>query len=533
MKKIIIIWLIILQGLHLHSQTSDIYIPNSSTVGFFSTDTTSIFGNIKIGGTIILSSGSFIYFMGDSWRNTTSNNIMDESLGGTSAAGGTVRFYKPSINGSIPVQQRIFGAYTATTQTGTYFPNFQLDNTSGLMVNDSSDFAIRNSLRFLNGKIIINTANIVVGSPARRGNITGFNQNNYVVTAGSLFGGFLYRLSILPDQSDSTVFPIGTSANSYTPVSLYNHGDPDDFRARVFSKVFEHGLFGSDISDQTTNKTWLIANSKPVFNASIRFQHIIEDEGTAFNAGRKYSYVSNLLSARWDTTGLFSTPQSPGTITSGIKLNNAAMLTRNFNLPQPESYLFAEFVRSYGVDNPVNTFDFTAKRISPILALLNITVNNDNNVMYYEIQKRRVNVTDWSAVDTLLPANINGDHTYSWYDNDVYYTDIIQYRIRIIAPDGTYTYSVIRNIEGISPDFFVQVFPNPGYDQFYLRLVNAPDVENMVVYDNYGQFLFSKPVTSSLTPFSLLPYPQGTYYVVLYGKERRKIMTEKVIKLNR
>ncbi|BAV09742.1 Por secretion system C-terminal sorting domain-containing protein [Filimonas lacunae] len=533
MNKVIIILLITLQGLCVQAQTSDIYIPANSTVGFFTTDTTAIFGNIKIDGTIILPTRSFVYFMGETWRNATANNIIDESLNGASAIGGTVRFTQISRPGTIPIQQKIFGSYTAASQTGTYFPNFQLDNASGLMVNDSSDIAIRNNLHFINGKIIISRANVVIGSPSRRGSITGFNENNYIVTGGSLFGGFLYRLRILPDESDSTVFPIGTSANSYTPFSMINHGEADDFRARVFSRVLEHGLFGINISDQSTNKTWIVANTKPIFNASIRFQHIIEDEGTAFSAGRKYSYVSHLNSAGWDTTGVFSTPKSPGTITTGQKLNNSATLTRTFRLSQPESFLFAEFVRSYGVDNPVNTFNFTAKRISPILALLNITVNNDNNVMYYEIQKRRLNVTNWEAVDTLMPANINGNHTYSWYDNDVYYTDIIQYRIRIIAPDGTYTYSVIRNIDGIAPDFFVQVFPNPGYDQFYLRLVNAPDVENMVVYDNYGQFLFSKVITNSLTPFNLGTYPQGNYYVVLYGKGKRKIMTEKVIKLNR
>lgn len=521
---------------NLSAQTADIYIPNKSIVGFFSTDTTAIYGNIKVEGTLLLNTKSFIYFFGPSWTNTNSYNIVDESLGGNSAPGGTVRFSQLNTPPGQPTsnsKQQLFGAYTAATKTGTYFPNLEIDNPTGVNISDSSDVAIRNTLRFVRGHLYINKSNIIVGSPSQRGSITGYDHRKFVVTGGGLFGGFLYRMQVLPNEPDSTVFPIGSSPNFYTPISIFSHGEADDYRARVFPKVYEHGLFGSDISDQTTNKTWIIANELPVFNASIRFQHIIEEEGTAFNAARSNAFVSHLFSAQWDTTGIYSRPKSPGTITTGTPNNNAAMLTRNLRLERPDSYLFAEFVKLTGVDNPVDYLLFTAKRISPFLALLNLTVDNDNNVRYYEIQKRRLNVTDWSPADTLLPTNTPGRHTYAWNDNDVYYSDIIQYRIRIIAPDGTYTYTIIRNIEGISQDFFVQVFPNPGYGEFYLRIVNAPDVENMVVYDNYGQFLMAKRITGPLTSFNLANYPQGTYHVVLYGKASRKIFSERVIKLNR
>lgn len=523
--------LTLLLSKNIAAQTADIYIPNKSIVGFFPGDSTAFFGNVKVDGTLLLNTKSFIYFLGNNWTNSNSYNIIDESLGGSSAPGGTVRFSQLS---TVPnTQQQIYGAYTAATKTGTYFPNMEIDNPAGVYISDSSDVAIRNTLRFLRGHMLINRSNIVVGSTSQRGNITGFDQRKFIVTGGGLFGGFLYRMQVLPNEPDSTVFPIGSSTGFYTPVSLFSHGEADNYRARVFPKVYEHGLFGPDVSDQTTNKTWIVANELPVFNASIRFQHIIEEEGTAFHAARSNAYVSHLVSGRWDTTGIYNRPKSPGTITTGTPSNNSGMLTRTIRFGQPDSYLFAEFVKSTGVDNPVGYVLFTARRISPFLALLNLTVDNDNNVAYYEIQKRRLNVNDWSPVDTLLPTNTPGRHTYAWNDNDVYYPDIIQYRIRIVHPDGTYTYTVIRNIEGISQEFYVQVFPNPGYGEFYLRIVNAPDVEFMAVYDNYGQFLMQKRVTSPLTSFNLGNYPQGTYHVVLYGKARRKIFSEKVIKLNR
>lgn len=521
---------------NLSAQTADVYIPNKNIVAFFPGDSTAIFGNIKVDGTLLLPTKSFVYFLGPSWMNTNPYNIIDESLGGSSAPGGTIRFSQPSTTPGQPpanMRQRVSGAYTAISKTGTYFPNLEIDNAAGVMVSDSSDLAVRTTLRFLRGHLFINRSNIIIGSPSQRGNVFGYDNNKFVVTGGGLFGGFLYRMQVLPNEPDSMVFPIGSSPDYYTPVSLYNHGEADNYRARVFPKVYEHGLFGPDINDQTTNKTWIIANELPVFNANIRFQHIIEEEGIAFSSARSNAYVSHLVSARWDTTGIYSRPKSPGTITTGIPNNNAAMLNRTLRLGQPDSYLFAEFVKSTGVDTPVGYVLFTVKRISPFLALLNLIVDNDNNVRYYEIQKRRLNVTDWSPADTLLPGNIPGRHAYAWNDNDVYYSDIIQYRIRIIAPDGTYTYTAVRNMEGISQDFFVQVFPNPGYGEFFLRIVNAPDVENMLVYDNYGQLLITKRIIGPLTSFNLGNYPQGTYHLALFGKARRKIFSEKVIKLNR
>lgn len=509
------------------------YVSNNSTLSIFPTDTTAVFGNIKVDGTILLPTKSFIYFFGETWRNTTSNSLRDETFTGLSGTGGTVRFSQPSpLGNNIINLQKIFGAYTAFSQSGTYFPNLQIDNKLGVYVNDSSDIAINNNLHFINGKIIVDKSNIVVGSPLRRGYITGYNQNNFVVTGGGLFGGFLYRLRVSPSDPDSTVFPIGASTQSYTPISLFNKGVlSDDFRARAFTRTYENGLFGPDISDQSSNKTWIVANTQPVFNASIRFQHIVDEEGVAFHTNRKNSYISHLVGNRWDTTNVYSTPKSPATITTGTTLVNAAMLTRSFNLQQPDSYLFAAFTKD-GVTNGNNLL-FTARRINPFLALLNLTVTNDNNVVYYEIQKRRMNTTEWSAVDTLLPSNTSGPHTYSWNDNDVYYPDMIQYRIRIIAHDGTYVYTDIRTIDGIAQEFYVQVFPNPGYDQFYLRIVNAPDAEKMVVYDNYGQLLFSRNITTPLTSFNLASYPTGIYYVVVYTADKKRLITEKVIKLNR
>jgi hypothetical protein len=61
-----------------------------------------------------------------------------------------------------------------------------------------------------------------------------------------------------------------------------------------------------------------------------------------------------------------------------------------------------------------------------------------------------------------------------------------------------------------------------------------PDAAMLVVYDTWGDALFTKPITGELTPFTLSnALPAGIYYLSIYGTGKRKIHTEKIIKLKR
>ena len=469
--------------------------------------------------------------MGQNWRNNSVSSIIDESLTGNLATGGTIQFKQPASNSTITAQQHISGGFTAATQSGTYFPNLAVDNPAGIIVDNNSDLAIRNTLHFINGKITIKSASLVIGSPARRGIITGYDQNNYVITSNGPYGGFLYRLRV-PRETDSTLFPIGTE-KSYTPVSVINLGETDDYRSRVFDNVYDKGLFGPDITYLSTGKTWIIANTRPAFNTSVRLQHQIAEEGSLFSTGRTTAYISHLRGGTWDTTGLSTTPSTPGTLTSKAPIAEAATLGRIFNISNPDSYLFTSFTRTARPGNSTSSLIFTARRLTNVLAALNLDVTNESNVYYYEIQKKRDTAQDWTAVDSIVPTNLLTPHSYPWFDRDVYYRGLIYYRIRIISFSGSFTYSPERTIPGIQESFFVQVFPNPGFGEFNLRVLNMPDAKMMIVYDQWGDALLTKPISSELTPFNLDNLPAGVYYVSLYGDKKRKIHTEKIIKLKR
>lgn len=509
------------------AQTADVYIPQNSTVGFFNTDTTAIFGNMINDGKIYLPTRSYIYFLGQNWRNNMSNAIVDESLTGISLTGGTIQFRQPEA----ALTQHIFGGYTAATQSGTYFPNLDIHNPAGVIVENGSDVAVRNTLTLSSGKINIYQTNLVIGSPARRGIITGYNNSNYIVTAGGPFGGFLYRLRV-PTETDSTVLPIGTE-RSYTPASIVNYDEPDDYRARVFDGVYRNGLSGSDISHLSTGKTWIVANTRPAFNTSVRLQHQIAEEGSLFSTNRSTAYISHLKSGDWDTSTVYTTPTQPGTITTGAAITSAASLHRTLHVQNTNSYLFTAFTRTARPNNSTTSLDFTARRISNVMAALNLAVTNESNVFYYEIQRRKDNEANWTTLDSIVPTNLLTPHSYAWFDRDVYYRGLIHYRIRIISFTGAFTYSPERSIPGIEEPYFVQVFPNPGFGEFNLRILNMPDAEMIVVYDQWGDAIITKRITGELTPFDLRNYPSAVYYVSIYGKEKRKLHTEKIIKLKR
>lgn len=529
MKYLILHIISLLLLLSTKAQRSDLYIPPNSNIGFFNTDTAGIFGSLVNEGRIYLPTNSYVYFFGPSWKNHVGSAIVDESITGTLAIGGTVQFKQSDTLAALP--QYVVGGYTAATKSGTYFPNIDVNNPAGIFVENESDLAVRNQLHLRNGKITIRQSNLVSGSPVRRGNITGYDQHNYIVTENGPYGGFLYRLSV-PGGLDSLVFPIGTE-RSYTPAAVINHGETDDYRARVFNDVHNNGLSGPDITYLSTGKTWIIANNRTVFNSTVILQHQVAEEGALFAANRSTAYVSHLKDGLWDTTSLSTTPSTPGGITTKIPINGAATLSRVFNMSQPDSYLFASFTKATRPGNANTHLIFNARRLNNILASLSLDVDNESNVYYYEIQKRRDTSANWSLFDTIMPGNILAPHNYSRLDHDVYYRGLIHYRVRIVSYSGSFTYSNERTIEGIQEAHYVQVFPNPGFGNFNLRVLNMPDAKMMVVYDQWGDALLMKPILSELTPFDLTAVPSATYYLVIYGDQKRKLHTEKIIKLKR
>jgi gliding motility-associated-like protein len=286
-----------------------------------------MFGSVK---------GTTIHMTGDYWRNTPNASFPDEmginNPNAFTGTGGVFRF----VNNSA--QQYLTGSYSLAGKNGPAFPNLTVASTRGLFLYQN-DAQVRGTLHFETGLLALNDNNLVVGINDP-GIITGYTENRFVATGNTNKGGYLYRSNV-SGATGSIVFPIGTQAGSYAPVSImFNATAPQSLHARVFDNVYSNGFFGTTGFPFSVQQTWNIGqenNSK--VPAIMAIQHLTPREGAGFMAHRADSYIStyDFTLRAWDTLGP-SGIVSPGTITSGAPIATAYINTRSFDSVGTNTY---------------------------------------------------------------------------------------------------------------------------------------------------------------------------------------------------
>lgn len=280
--------------------------------------------------------GTIIHMTGDYWRNTPNASFPDEmginNPNAFTGTGGVFRF----VNNSA--QQYLSGSYSLTGKNGPAFPNLTVASTRGLFLYQG-DAQVRGALHFETGLLELNDNNLVMGINDP-GTITGYTENRFVATGNTNKGGYLYRSNI-SGATGSIVFPIGTQAGSYAPVSvMFNATSPQSLHARVFDNVYSNGFFGTTGFPFSVQQTWNIGqenNSKvPTIMA---LQHLTPREGSGFMTHRADSYISmyDFSLKAWDTLGP-SGIVNPGTITSGLPIATGYINTRSFDSVGTNTY---------------------------------------------------------------------------------------------------------------------------------------------------------------------------------------------------
>lgn len=527
--RIIILVLNLIYFNVLSAQTSDLYLNSNTSIFFFSKDTAAVFGNIMVNGNLAQETGSYLYFFGKKWINTKTASLRDESPGGYFNIGGTVNFQQPNPLYGDMGRQGVIGGYDANNLTGPNFASIILNNTNGLGLEDSTtDLGVRHNLALNKGKVYLNGSSLLLGSAAERGYISGYTDQHYIVTGAQSVGGFVHFLNI-PRSNDSIVFPVGSTDTSYTPLSLNNQGATDHFKARVFDKVFSQGLGGTDISDHSVNKTWLLAAVDQPLNGSVTLQHNIPEESIAFFDNREGSYVAQNVNGAYDVTDLYSSiPKNPGLLTTGSPITTAATNTRLFTNGQAGSlYILSKLtLDTTRYDYPRELIDFTATRLSPILARLEWHAVFTSRIQRFEIQKRKTNELNWTTVGAV---DATAALSYSWPDADVYYPDPIYYRLNIVYKLGATKFSEIRSIPGVGKNFAL-AYPNPTPGEFTVTVADYTQVSSIGLYDYLGHKLQETTVVGPNTHFDISRYASSIYLVVIISKDKQLITTLKVIK---
>ncbi len=332
----IISFIFLFLSLYCYSNCQEIYIPPNSSV-YVHKDTMSIFDNIVNHGQLGSNIGTTINFMGILWSNSKFAIFTDEKSFPNGqldtinfiGIGGTVWFH--SFSKSLNIPQFLDGGFSLSSKQGALFANINIDNEKGVFLVGNSDTKIRNKLHFIKGKLWLNDRNIIIGNNLSQGDITGFDENKFIVTGQSTKGGFLFR-TYFGNSSDKIVFPYGATDSFYTPLSLSYSGNSQFFKSRVFNNVYKYVDSGPILKSKYVQSTWSISKENyERGNYRIEIQHPKQIEDTLFSANRDFSFISQYDKSRnvWDTILPIGLPLV-GNITAGPIISNSFVNERTF-----------------------------------------------------------------------------------------------------------------------------------------------------------------------------------------------------------
>lgn len=491
----------------------------------------SIYGNVVNNGAIGSKPNAVINFFGKSWNNGSGASMPDESANGLTGKGGIFRF--TGINPLYGDQgsQQVFGGFNAVSKMGASFPNIDINNPLGLLMSDLTDLKIRHTLNFTTGHLFLNGWNLVVGN-GNPGQITGYSERSFIITGAAIAGGFLYREQV-KGSDGKVVFPIGSSVTGYAPFQVEYNGPADDFRARVFDSVYQYAISGTVNKLDFTNKTWNIARGRTdAADTRLTLQHMDKDEGRDYSTWRSTSYVTRFLNNAWDYVEPEAFPTA-GNITTTGTLRNATMHVRRFNTGIRNNEYFTKASVLYGPYAPAVFIVFNAYRINESLVQLEWSVARELNNEKFIIERRLDKDTGFVKVGELFSmapgGNINTRLDYKYVDPNNY-DGWSYYRIRAVSRNGRESVSEIREVP---PFLKLEVFPNPNYGTFQVRVRGVQSNLLMQIVSSVGQVMNQYNIEGERT-IHVNNLAKGQYVLVFYDRSTgRLVRTFKIIVLDR
>jgi hypothetical protein len=457
-----------------------VFIPSDAYIFSHPGDTVGIFGNVINEGSFGTAPGSVINFSGIQWQNTPLSLLP----GNAGMNGGLFRFIGNK-------RQLLAAGYNLSGESGPSFPNISIENKSGVELQDLNDLHIRGNLHFGNGYLYLNGWNTLVDD-----SITGFSEKGFIVTGSGIGGGYLYRR---PPAGDSLlVFPMGTDADSYSPLGL-KAAEPFSgiVGAHVFDHVYEQAVTGNNLDSDYVKKTWQLRNAQGRDQTTVLLQHETDDEGFRFTPFRDSSYISyyRLQEGKWDMDSLKHTVVTPGTLTTGVPRRSAYINDRLFPRGLPaettDSVSWLSVSTAYTeITCPVADFKlWVAKRYNYKWVQLFWRTLHELNIDKYEVQRRYDTGSVFRTVATFDSKGRGGfsDHLLYYYDSDDnIYDGWTYYRLKMTSASGCVVYT---DVQAVPWGIGVQVWPNPSRGETHVRIVGIKHPVIMQLVDTWGQIL--------------------------------------------
>lgn len=468
-----------------------IYIPPGGKVSLTGTVPVTFYFNTQNDGALSSNAGATLYFLGRQWTNGSGGTLPD------AGAGGVFRF------AGISGRQVIYSGYNLAGRSGATFPNLMIDNAAGVELGDLHDLRVRNDLHFRNGHLFLNGWNLYANA------ITGFNAQRFIVTGTAAAGGFLYR-----DINAATVlFPVGTAPGNYAPVSVLNAGTTETFHARVFDGVYQSAISGAALPDTFIQQTWNIgSNGTGSMAVSYAFQHMNAAESTPYAANRLNSFVVRYQGNGWQRQAVQNLLVAEGPETA------STLHTQSFPAGVAQNEYFAKGTQQAVEGYEVLFIRFAADRLSPSSVGLLWTTWYEANNSHFEIERRLESETTFSTVGTMPSQGINGNSPrmleYSTIDPNGY-NGWSYYRIKVILRNGAISYTVIR---AVPPLKRIDIFPNPNYGQFKVRIYGLQADVKMQITNTWGQVVREYDIEQGSAEAAVHNLAAATYYVSLYYK---------------
>ncbi|WP_324674683.1 T9SS type A sorting domain-containing protein [Hymenobacter sp. GOD-10R] len=364
----------------------------------------------------------------------------------------------------------------------------------------------------------------------RGGQIQGASNAAFVVTNGK---GQL-RQSVTNSGTD-VLFPIGSSAASYTPALLQQPSSTTARNEDVFSVRVADGMYarydasetgiGTAVTNQNVKKTWLVSEEVPGnSNITMGLQWNSTDEMADFV--RNSAYVSHYLAT--GSSAYFDKPSevpgiAAGTVASSYRVNRGSITS------------FSPFSVSSRPDMPlpVELTAFSARRLGTAVVCRWTTASERNSAKF--IVERSTDGHSFQAIGMFAAAGTStAARSYSFADQQPL-TTTAYYRLRQIDEDATEAFSPVVTVAGCTECLAnnVTIAPNPSSGLFELYTNLEAVVLGGTVSNTLGKSVLTinqeVPVGPQRTLLDLTQQPAGVYLVQLQtssGSLVRKIVKQ-------
>ncbi|MFC4231138.1 T9SS type A sorting domain-containing protein [Parasediminibacterium paludis] len=331
------------------------------------------------------------------------------------------------------------------------------------------------------GKVVINVNNGgTIDATLANGTFkTGVGVGQYFILSGT---GRIKR-SV---GATATLFPVGTSSTSYTPVTLTNTGTTDSFSVSL-KNTFDNAPV---LPNSVVNKQWTINKlGTQTVNITAGLGWLAADEGSSFVRTNTVNLMQYTAGA-WSNFGLVNpTVTGSGTVVDPYFASSNGFTT------------FGNFGVTNGTILPVKFANISANKVSGIVKV-SWNIETEINAASYTVE-RSVDGVSFIAIGTVVASNAG---TYNFIDaSSASATNY--YRIKAVDRDGSFAYSAVVTTAADITTAAVNVYPNPIINkQVSVQLSNLiKGSYNIELFNNLGQAILSKAIQfdGGTTTFSL------------------------------